>query len=68
MKIWQCYDNLPAQAWYFTNDGRVALEGQGQCLDVTNGGLWSGNQMQTWQCTDSERNQEWIPIYTALPW
>ncbi|KAF6746666.1 G-X-X-X-Q-X-W domain-containing protein [Ephemerocybe angulata] len=32
LKIWQCYDNLPAQQWYFTDDNRIALEGQGmQC-------------------------------------
>lgn len=29
MKIWQCYDNLPAQQWYYTADNRIALEGQG---------------------------------------
>ena len=30
MKIWQCYDNLPAQAWYYTDDERIALTGQGK--------------------------------------
>ena len=29
LKIWQCYDNLPAQQWYFTDDSRIALEGRG---------------------------------------
>lgn len=29
MKIWQCYDNLPAQEWYYTADNRIALENQG---------------------------------------
>ena len=29
MKIWQCYDNLPAQAWFYTADNRVALTGKG---------------------------------------
>ncbi|KAF8960448.1 G-X-X-X-Q-X-W domain-containing protein [Flammula alnicola] len=29
LKIWQCYDNLPAQQWYYTDDNRIALEGQG---------------------------------------
>lgn len=29
MKIWQCYDNLPAQQWYYTDDDRIALEGKG---------------------------------------
>ena len=29
LKIWQCYDNLPAQQWYYTGDNRIALENQG---------------------------------------
>jgi hypothetical protein len=85
MKIWQCYNNLPAQKWYYTDDNRIALEGQGksgfqyrhdqlearclddlpnflsigQCLDLTNGVLTNGNQVQTWQCTDNNQNQVW---------
>jgi len=83
MKIWQCYDNLPAQQWHYTDDNRIALENQGQdvilsmycllfisamlticsrqgqCLDLTNGMLTNGNQVQTWQCTDFSTNQIW---------
>lgn len=29
MKIWQCYENLPAQEWYYTEDFRIALTGKG---------------------------------------
>ncbi|KAJ3495266.1 hypothetical protein NLJ89_g10653 [Agrocybe chaxingu] len=29
MKIWECFDNLPAQQWFFTTDDRIALEGRG---------------------------------------
>jgi hypothetical protein len=29
MKIWQCFDGLPAQAWYYTNDNRIALTDRG---------------------------------------
>lgn len=29
MKIWQCYDNLAAQKWFFTDDNRIALENRG---------------------------------------
>jgi hypothetical protein len=32
MKIYTCYDNLQAQQWYYTNDKRIALEGQGRKL------------------------------------
>ncbi|KAF8649444.1 hypothetical protein AX16_005791 [Volvariella volvacea WC 439] len=62
MKIWQCYDNLPAQSWYYTNDGRIALNGALQCVDLTDGGLWNGNQVQTWQCTANNLNQVWTVI------
>ncbi|KAJ8520470.1 hypothetical protein ONZ45_g2708 [Pleurotus djamor] len=59
MKIWTCFDNLPAQQWYYTGDLRVAVEGKGQCLDLTNGNLANSNQLQTWQCTDGNTNQIW---------
>ena len=29
MKIWQCYANLPAQQWFYTDDNRIAVEGKG---------------------------------------
>ena len=29
MKIWQCYDGLAAQQWYYTADDRISLENQG---------------------------------------
>ncbi|KAF8198504.1 G-X-X-X-Q-X-W domain-containing protein [Pholiota molesta] len=29
LKIWQCFDNLPAQQWFYTDDDRIALDGQG---------------------------------------
>ncbi|KAF8960460.1 ricin B lectin domain-containing protein [Flammula alnicola] len=59
LKIWQCYDNLPAQQWYYTEDNRIALEGQGFCTDLTNGIQTNSNQLQTWQCTDNNVNQIW---------
>ncbi|KAF9556255.1 hypothetical protein CPC08DRAFT_694670 [Agrocybe pediades] len=59
LKIWQCFDNLPAQQWFFTNDNRIALENQGQCVDLTNGILTNANQVQTWKCTDFNTNQIW---------
>lgn len=36
MKIWQCFDNLPAQQWFLTTDARIALFGKG-ALDVRDG-------------------------------
>jgi hypothetical protein len=29
MKIWKCYDNLPQQTYWYTNDGRIALKDKG---------------------------------------
>ena len=29
MKIWKCFDNLPAQDWFYTADLRIALTGMG---------------------------------------
>ncbi|RDB27192.1 Endo-1,4-beta-xylanase A [Hypsizygus marmoreus] len=59
MKIWTCYDNLPAQAWYYTDDNRIAVTGRGLCLDLTNGVLTNSNRLQTWWCTDNNKNQVW---------
>ncbi|KAF9529141.1 G-X-X-X-Q-X-W domain-containing protein [Crepidotus variabilis] len=58
MKIWTCYDNLPAQQWFYTDDNRIALQ-NGLCLDLPNGVLANSNQLQTWQCTDNNNNQVW---------
>ncbi|KAF8992602.1 carbohydrate-binding module family 13 protein [Cyathus striatus] len=60
MKIWQCFDNLPAQQWFYTSDNHIALENQGLCLDLPNGNLTSGVQVQTWQCTNFNQNQIWM--------
>ncbi|KAL0947113.1 hypothetical protein HGRIS_013248 [Hohenbuehelia grisea] len=59
MKIWECFDNLPAQTWFYTSDQRIALKGQGQCLDLPNGNLSLGTHVQTWQCTSNNANQVW---------
>ena len=31
----QCYAGLAAQTWYWTDDNRIAVQGKGQCLDLT---------------------------------
>lgn len=71
MKIWQCYDNLPAQQWFYTGDNRVALTNRGLCLDLTDGACsfpvytdykgkkTNANVMQTWECTPGNTNQIW---------
>ncbi|KAF7440069.1 hypothetical protein PC9H_000412 [Pleurotus ostreatus] len=59
MKIWTCFDNLPAQEWYYTGDNRIALFNKGLCLDLTDGSLTNSRQTQTWKCTDFNTNQIW---------
>ncbi|KAI5829926.1 ricin B-like lectin [Schizophyllum commune Tattone D] len=59
MKLWQCYEGLAQQTFYYTDDSRIAVEGKGQCLDLTGGILEDGNVMQTWACTDGNTNQIW---------
>ncbi|EKM78024.1 hypothetical protein AGABI1DRAFT_129805 [Agaricus bisporus var. burnettii JB137-S8] len=59
MKIWECFDNLPAQDWFYTDDQRFALTNQGFCLDLTNGNATNGNLVQVWGCTDFNANQIW---------
>ncbi|KAF6745359.1 ricin B lectin domain-containing protein [Ephemerocybe angulata] len=66
MKVWQCYDNLPAQAWYYTGDNRIALEGQGFCLDLPNANATDGQTLQIWACTTGNTNQIWT-VPTAVP-
>ncbi|KIJ54205.1 carbohydrate-binding module family 13 protein [Sphaerobolus stellatus SS14] len=60
MKIWECFLGLTQQTWFYTDDNRIALQGQGQCLDLTNGILTNSNQVQIFQCTDLDTNQIWI--------
>ncbi|TRM64092.1 ricin B lectin domain-containing protein [Schizophyllum amplum] len=59
MKIWLCDARLAQQTWYYTEDNRIAVEGYGQCLDVSRGSLDNGNAVQTWACTDGNTNQIW---------
>jgi hypothetical protein len=40
MKIWECFDGLAAQQWFYTDDNRIALENQGLssvpvCQEIT---------------------------------
>lgn len=65
LKIWQCYDGLPQQQLYITDDAHIAVEnGPGQCADVR---AESGpepvkpygvqKQVQSWECSFGNPNQ-----------
>ncbi|KAJ9113194.1 hypothetical protein QFC22_006033 [Naganishia vaughanmartiniae] len=63
-KIWQCYDNVPAQNLYITGDAHLAVEGDNQCLDVRaesgpsqNKPYGSLKDVQSWQCSGGDANQ-----------
>ncbi|KAJ7891699.1 carbohydrate-binding module family 13 protein [Mycena olivaceomarginata] len=60
MKIWQCFDDLAAQTWFYDGVRKTFnLYNEGQCLDLTDGDLTNGHQTQTWQCTVENTNQLW---------
>ncbi|TFK19341.1 G-X-X-X-Q-X-W domain-containing protein [Coprinopsis marcescibilis] len=59
MKLWQCFDNLPAQQWDFTIDNRIVLNNRGLCLDLPGGSLANSNVLQTYQCANGNTNQIW---------
>jgi len=59
MKIWQCYDKLPAQQWDYTLFKTLKLEKTDQCLDLPDGNPTNGNQLQTWECAKGNTNQMW---------
>ncbi|KAF5314651.1 hypothetical protein D9611_007089 [Ephemerocybe angulata] len=59
LKLWDCYDNLPAQSWYFTDDNRIALKDQGFCIDLPDGKQTDGQVLQIWACSTGNTNQVW---------
>ncbi|KAJ6587539.1 G-X-X-X-Q-X-W domain-containing protein [Mycena vulgaris] len=60
MKIWQCFDDLAAQTWFYNGvEKSLALYNQGQCLDLTDGDLTNSRQTQIWQCATGNTNQVW---------
>jgi hypothetical protein len=59
MKIWQCFDNLAAQAWTYSSSHTLKLQSANECLDLTNGATTNGNQLQVFQCFQGNTNQIW---------
>ncbi len=47
------------QNWYYTDDDRLAVTGQGLCLDLSDGSSANGNALQVWQCGTGNTNQVW---------
>ena len=59
LKIWTCYDNLPAQSWTYTSSSQLELATGDLCVDLTNGSVADGNVVQTWACVAGNANQVW---------
>ncbi|EKM79676.1 hypothetical protein AGABI1DRAFT_114159 [Agaricus bisporus var. burnettii JB137-S8] len=60
MKIWQCFDNLPAQQWTYNSENQIKLADKDFCLDLTDGNSGNSNQLQIWECSTGNRNQVWL--------
>lgn len=59
MKIWQCYDTIPAQTWQIQSSGQIKLKSSNECIDLPDGSSANGNVVQVWQCFDDNNNQRW---------
>ncbi|KAF8883643.1 ricin B lectin domain-containing protein, partial [Gymnopilus junonius] len=59
MKIWQCFNSLPAQSWEVTSAHQLKLSGTNQCLDLRNSLLQNENEIQTGACGTTNPNQIW---------
>jgi len=59
MKIWTCYDKIPAQTMWYTDDNRIAVKDTGLCLTLPGGKTQNGVVPQTQWCTDNNANQVW---------
>ena len=63
--MWDCYDDLPAQAFYLTEDQHVANTGTGLCLDIKDGQFVDNTPLQLWECSGTASNQLFEPILVS---
>ncbi|BEI83468.1 hypothetical protein CcaverHIS002_0400720 [Cutaneotrichosporon cavernicola] len=54
-----CDRRRSAQRWWFTDDGRIALQGQSFCVDLPDGNGENLTGVQIWTCGQGNVNQEW---------
>ncbi|KIJ52017.1 carbohydrate-binding module family 13 protein [Sphaerobolus stellatus SS14] len=65
-------DGTAGQQWVWNTHGQIKWAGtqdESFCLDLTDGNLNNGNQLQIWQCDDSlaNRNQIWSTAAILQP-
>ncbi|KAH8810534.1 ricin B lectin domain-containing protein [Flagelloscypha sp. PMI_526] len=66
--IWACHaTGTPQQTWTTSSTGVVRLANTNLCLDVTDGNLSNGNQLQVYKCSGDSSvdisgndNQKWV--------
>ncbi|GLB44775.1 putative ricin-type beta-trefoil [Lyophyllum shimeji] len=51
------------QQWGYTGDNRIGWMNKGKCVDLTDGSTANGNRIQSWACTDRNKNQIWNTGY-----
>ncbi|KIJ40839.1 carbohydrate-binding module family 13 protein [Sphaerobolus stellatus SS14] len=68
-----CVDDLINQEWTWNPNGQIRWAGSqtaiGMCLDLTDGNLSNGNQMQIWDCdpNNANENQIWTSATLLQP-
>ncbi|KAF5316328.1 hypothetical protein D9619_006762 [Psilocybe cf. subviscida] len=59
VQINACDATKPSQNWQWNSNGTVNIAGSNQCLDLTDGNLSNGIQMQIFACSLGNKNQIW---------
>jgi hypothetical protein len=59
LQIWTCSGG-PNQQWVNTLDGTFQWSGTDKCIDLTDGKITDGNQLQLYTCSSTNTNQKWV--------
>jgi hypothetical protein len=59
LQIWTCSGG-PNQQWVNTLDGTFQWSGTDKCIDLTDGKITNGNQLQLYTCSSTNTNQKWV--------
>ncbi|KJA17545.1 carbohydrate-binding module family 13 protein [Hypholoma sublateritium FD-334 SS-4] len=59
VKLWTCAKKSAGQTWKYDHDDEISLSGTNMCLDLTDGSVENGNQLQIYPCYYNSTNQLW---------
>ncbi|KAF9483148.1 G-X-X-X-Q-X-W domain-containing protein [Pholiota conissans] len=59
IRLSACTKGSSSQTWKYDEDDEISLDGTNLCLDLTNGSVDNGNQLQTNPCNYQNKNQLW---------